>query len=131
MVSQQSGHPSDQEPDQWQKDLNPNPMAGQNHGVETTQEDVYDLTAYDLEELHDRLSDFTNQELQQIPVLKPGTRLQQGATYINLNDPLPQEFTGMGDMSAEDSNYIVPKSNVDYQLWNRLLGVENTERTGE
>ncbi|HEY9770178.1 MAG TPA: hypothetical protein V6C71_17090 [Coleofasciculaceae cyanobacterium] len=121
MVSQQSGHPSDQEPDQWQKDLNPDPMAGQNHGVETTQEDVYDLTAYDLEELHDRLADFTKDELKKIPVLKVGTRLQQGATYINLNDPLREEFTGMGDMSAENNNLIIPKNKVGYELWNRLI----------
>ncbi len=121
MVSQQPGHPSDQEPDQWQKDLNPNPTAGQNHGVETNQEDVYDLTVYDLEELHDRLSDFTKDELKKIPVLKAGTRLQQGATYINLNDPLREEFTGMGDMSAEDNNLIIPKNKVGYELWNRLI----------
>ena len=131
MVSQKPGTPSDKQSDQWQEDLNPNPMAGQNDGVETNQEGRYDLTAYDIEELHDRLNDFTEDELKQIPILKPGTRLQQGATYIHLNDPQRQEFTGMGDMSVEENNLIVPKSRVGYQLWNRLLGIENTERTGE
>ncbi len=131
MVSQKPGRPRDQQSDQWQQDLNPNSMTGQNHGVETNQEGNDDLTVYDLPELRDRLSNFTNKELQKILVLKPGTCLQQGATYINLNDPLRQEFRGMRDMSAEDSNFVVPKRNVGYQLWNRLIEVENTERTGE
>ena len=131
MVSQKPGNPSDRSSDEWQEDLNPNPMAGQNHGVETNQEGRYDRTADDIDELHSKLEGFTNAELKQIPILKPGTRLQQGATYINLNDPKREEYAGMGDMSVEANNYIVPKSRVGYQLWNRLIGVENTERTGE
>ena len=131
MVSQKPGNPSDRSSDEWQEDLNPNPIAGQNHGSQTIQEDRYDRTANDIDELHSKLEGFTNDELKQIPILKPGTRLQQGATYINLNDPKREEYTGMGDMSVEDSNYIVPKTRVDYLLWNRLIEVENTERTGE
>ena len=128
MVSQKPGRPHDEQPDQWEKDLNPNPMAGQNDGVQSNQEGRYNLTAEDIKELHELLDGFSNEELNKIPVLKPGTRLQQGATYINLNDPLRKEFTGMGDMSVEESNYIVPKSEVPYMLWNRLIGVENSER---
>ena len=131
MVSQKPGSSGDRQSDQWQEDLNPNPMAGQNHGVETNQEGRYDLTAYEIDELSNKLEGFSDEELKRIPILKPGTRLQQAATYINLNDPLRQEFTGMGDMSVEENNFIVPKSRVNYQLWNRLIGVENTERTGE
>ena len=131
MVSQKPGSPSDRASDQWQEDLNPNPMAGQNDGIETTQEGRYDLTAYEIEELRNKLSDFSDDELQRIPVLKPGTRLKQGATYINLNDPKREEYTGVADMSVDETNYIVPKSEVGYQLWNRLIGVENPERTGE
>ncbi|AFZ36879.1 hypothetical protein Sta7437_3373 [Stanieria cyanosphaera PCC 7437] len=126
--SQKSGNSNDQQPDQWQKDLNPNPMAGQNIGVEANEIDRYDQTAEDLKELHDRLDQFTNAELKQIPILKTGTRLKQGAVYIDLNDPSRQEFTAMGDMSAEKDNLFVPKSEVGYMLWNRLIGVENPER---
>ena len=131
MVSQKPGRPSDERSDQWQEDLNPNPTAGQNDGMETTDEGRYDRTAYDIEELRNKLSDFDEDELQRIPVLKPGSRLKQGATYINLNDPKREEYTGMADMSADETNFIVPKSEVGYQLWNRLTGVENPERTGE
>jgi hypothetical protein len=127
MALPKPGHPEEQPSDQWQKDLNPDPVAGQNHGVETSQEDKY-LTAYEIKELHGKLEDFTSDELKQIPVLKLGTRLQQGATYININDPQRQEYTGMGNMSVEDNNFIVPKSEIAYELWNRLIGVENPER---
>jgi len=29
-----------------------------------------------------------------------------------------------------DDDWIVPKSEVDYQLWNKLVGVTNPARTG-
>jgi hypothetical protein len=131
MVSQKPGRPNDSKSDQWQQDLNPNLMAGQNDGIETTPEGRYDLTAYEIDKLRDRLEDFNDDELKQIPVLKPGTRLQQGATYINLNDPQRQEYTGVADMSVDETDLIVPKSEVGYQLWNRLIGIENPQRTGQ
>lgn len=128
MASPKPGRQDEQQSDQWQKDLNPDPVAGQNHGVETNQEDRYSLTAYEIKELHSQLESFTSEELKQIPILKPGTRLQQGATYIDVNDPQRQEYTGMGNMSVEENNFIVPKSEIGYELWNRLIGVENPER---
>ena len=70
------------------------------------------------------LEDFSDDELKQIPILKPGTRLQQGATYINLNDPEREEFTGVGDMTVDSNSLIVPKDRVDYLIWNRLIGAE-------
>ena len=108
VLQQKPGSSNDQQPDQWQKDLNPDPMAGQNIGVEANEIDRYDQTAEDLKELHDRLDQFTKAELKQIPILKSGTRLKQGAVYIDLNDPSRQEFTAMGDMSAEKDNLFIP-----------------------
>ena len=86
---------------------------------------------YDIKNIHRRLQDFTDDELKGIPVLPAGTRLEQGATYIDLRDPEPKEFTARADMVAGPSNYYVPKTEVDYQLWNRLIGVDNPERLGE
>ncbi|BAU67204.1 hypothetical protein STA3757_46140 [Stanieria sp. NIES-3757] len=131
VLQQKPGSPNDQQPDQWQKDLNPDPMAGQNIGIEANEVDRYDQTAEDLKELHDRLNQFSKAELRQIPILKTGTRLKQGAVYIDLNDPSRQEITAMGDMSAEEDNLFVPKSEVGYMLWNRLIGVDNPERLDE
>jgi len=64
-------------------------------------------------------------------VLPQGSRLEQGAKYIDLKDPERKEFTAMGSMEAGSDNWYVPKTEVDYQLWNRLTGVQNPERLGE
>ena len=109
--------------DEFDKDLNPNPMAGQNTGVESIQPGRFERTAMDIDKLQ-HLEDFSDDELKQIPILKPGTRLQQGATYINLNDPEREEFTGVGDMTVDSNSLIVPKDQVGYLIWNRLIGEE-------
>ena len=116
--------PGEQHPEQWREDLNPNRMAGQNVGIG----DQPSRTAYDLKDAHRMLEGITDDGLQQIPVLWPGTRLEQGATYIDLRDPQRREFTATGDMEAGRDNWYVPKSGVDYQLWNRLIGIDNPER---
>ncbi|MGV2827661.1 hypothetical protein [Myxosarcina sp. GI1(2024)] len=112
------------EQDQFDKDLNPNPMAGRNIGPEAYQSGRFERTARDIDELQQKLEGFSNDELGQIPILKPGTRLKQGATYINLNDPARREFTAMGDMEADENNLFVPKDEVGYLIWNRLIGAE-------
>ena len=56
---------------------------------------------------------------------------EQGATYIDLRDPHRREFTATGDMMASSDNWYVPKAVVDYQLWNRLIGIDNHERLYE
>jgi hypothetical protein len=122
--------PGDQHPPEWRRDLNPDPMAGQNVGVASRHTDAETRTAYDLKHVHRRLGDWPDEDLKQIPVLVPGTRLQQGATYVDLDDPERGEFTAMGDMVASEDQSLVPKSNVDYQVWNRLIGVKNPERLG-
>ncbi|WP_414541572.1 hypothetical protein [Nostoc sp. CCY0012] len=129
--TQKQGKPTDNKPDQWQQDLNPQPLAGRNYGLEGQHPEKAGLNAYEVKELHDQLAEYTADELKQITLLPPGSRLEQGATYIDLNDPERQEFTAMGDMEAGTDNWYVPKTEVGYQLWNRLTGVENPERLGE
>lgn len=126
--TQKPGRPTDAKPDEWQRDLNPNPMAGQNVGPEASRTEKNAPTAYDIKELHEVLSDYTDDELKQIPVMPEGSRLQQGATYINLATPECKEFTAMGGMEVGADDWYVSKAEVDYQLWNRLTGVQNPER---
>ena len=109
--------------DEFDKDLNPNPMAGQNTGAQSIQPGRFERTAKDIDKLQ-HLEDFSDNELKQIPILKSGTRLQQGATYIDLKDPNCEEFTGVGDMSVDSNSLIVPKDRVGYLIWNRLIGAE-------
>lgn len=74
---------------------------------------------------------YTDDELKQIPVLPQGSRLEQGATYIDLKDSERKEFTAMGGMEASADNWYVPKTEVSYPLSNRLIGVQNPERLDE
>lgn len=118
--TQKPGRPTDARMDEWEQDLHPNPTAGQNHGLETAHSAKDAPSAYDLKDLHQVLKDFTDNELKQITVITGGTRLQQGATYLDLMNPEQEEFTAMGDMQVPENGYYVPKAEVDYQLWNRL-----------
>jgi len=124
--------PVDQKhPDEYQQDLNPNSFAGQNDHRVGPHPEKDAPTAADMKELYDRLPDLRKDELKQIPILPTGSRLQQGAVYIDLRMQNPEEIKATSDMEAGSSNWYVPKSEVDYQLWNRLIGVTNPERTGE
>jgi hypothetical protein len=59
--------------------------------------------------------------------------LEQGATYFDLKAPTKDVFRARGYWVAGPNNWYVAKSDTDYRLWNRLVGVTNTERleTGE
>ncbi len=122
--------PGEQHPDEWRGDLNPDRLAGQNAGPSSSVQEKRYRTAYDIKELHRRYAGLADDDLQRIPVLPVGARLQQGATYVDLNDIERGELTATGDMVAGPQNYYVPKDEVDYQTWNRLIGIRNPERLG-
>jgi hypothetical protein len=117
-------------PEEYQRDLSPNAMAGQNIGMGETDPAKSSRTAYDIKPLHRRFDHILDPDLKQIRVLPDGARLKQGATYFDLNDPDRGEFTATGDMEAGPNNYYVPKDEVHYNLWNLLIGVETPERLG-
>jgi hypothetical protein len=108
-------------PEQWQDDLNSSRMGGQNIGGESEAEEREARTAYDVKQVHRALAGFTDDELKQIPILEPGTRLRQGATYLDLEQG---SFTADGVMFAAASQKLVPKDRVHYEFWNRLIGEE-------
>jgi len=125
-------HYGDQIPEEeFRRDLYPNPYGGQNVGVAS--EAAYDdaTSAYDLKPANRALQDFEDDELKQVPILRAGTRLEQGAVYVDLHDPNRREFKALGSMSAERGQWLVPKSAVDYVLWNRLIGVTDPERLNQ
>jgi hypothetical protein len=115
-------HPETKHPGEYQQDLNPDANVGQNRSEIPAEGKDTDLTAADIKELYEVLADFRDDELREIPILRAGSRLEQGATYIDLQDTPPQEFTARADMEAGPGNWFVPKSRVDYVLWNKLLG---------
>jgi hypothetical protein len=124
-------HPEDKHPEPYQQDLNPDASNGINWGLTGPHpEKDNPRTAKDAKDVHNLLADFHDDELERIPVLPAGARLESNATYINLREAEPAEFMAEGHEEVGPDDWVVPKAEVDDQLWNRLLGVENAARTG-
>jgi hypothetical protein len=111
-------------PDEWQRDLNPNHLAGQNIGPDSEPRPGHERTAFHLRKAGLDLGGIHDEELKQVPLLPTGERLQQGATYVDLTHQPPVEFTARADMSATPGSAYVPKDRVPYEIWNRLIGEE-------
>ena len=125
-------HPGDKHPEDVQQELNPDASKGQNYDlVGPHPEKDNPRTAYDIKEVHQRLMGFTADLLKRLPVLPEWSRLEQGAVYVDLADPNLTEIRATGDMEAEPGHWFVPKGDVDYPLWNRLIGLTDPERTDQ
>ncbi len=72
-------------------------------------------------ELHTLLG-LDSDDLDRIPVLEPGTKLKQGGTYVDLNDPERQPFKAMGGHEAGPRDRFVSKRDTDHEIWNELVG---------
>src|SRR5688500_15508284 len=97
-------------PPEYMADLNPEHMAGQNVGERSGNLEQIARNAYDHKDVHRTLSrDFTDDELRSISVVSAGQRLQQGATYVDLQASRREEFTAMGNMVAGENNWYVAK----------------------
>ena len=73
-------------------------------------------------ELRQQLGELDSDELARLSVLTIGTRLEQGGTYVDLNDLTRGPFKAMGSQEAGPDNSYVAKRDTDYELWNRLVG---------
>ncbi|BCL39527.1 hypothetical protein [Nostoc sp. MS1] len=63
--------------------------------------------------VENKLPEYTDEELKRITILPVGSRLEQGAKYLDLNDPEHHELTAMGGMEAGTDNLYVPKTEVE------------------
>jgi hypothetical protein len=88
-------------------------------------------SAYDVQEAHRQLVEWSDDDLKQVPLLPAGSRLESGATYVDLRDPARREFTATGEMQVPSDGLYVPKAQVDDRTWKRLLGVRTPERIGQ
>jgi hypothetical protein len=57
-----------------------------------------------------------------ITVLRPGTRLHQGSTYLDLERLDRGPFVADGGHEAQEGQLIVSKRLLDHETWNELLG---------
>lgn len=96
-------------------ELRPHDRAGEQAGNRPTR------AAHDLKAVHGAFHDLPDNLLEQTPILQPGTRLEEGGTYIDLRHPERGEFKGMNNITAGPDDWYVPKSHTDYELWNLLL----------
>lgn len=115
----------------YSTDLNPQPMAGINDANNDMRAQMSGTTAYDLKEVHEMLPDLSSDELRELVILAEGTRLQEGAKYIDLRSLEQGEILRRNFMEAGPDNLYVAKSGMDYQLYNRLRGVTEPERVGD
>ncbi len=121
--------PEHRHPEAYQREMNPDAAAGQDDGLTGPHPEKNNpRTAYDEKEAHRQLVDWQDDELKQVPLLPAGARLEQGAIYVNLRDPARREFTATGEMQVPIDGLYVPKSEVDYRTWNRLLGNRTPEK---
>jgi hypothetical protein len=109
-------------PPEWEQDLNPSHLSGQNIGPPSDARVEAEWTAFHLRKRGLDLNGVNDEELKRVPVLSEGERLQQGATYVDLKQQPMEEFTARGDMTAGTENAYVPKDRVPYEVWNRLIG---------
>jgi hypothetical protein len=122
----------EQHPPEWREDLNPeSDNAGVNHGLVGPETEPDMMMASEIPGARDSIADLEKDDLAQLPVLRPGTRLEQGAVYVDLRANPRHEIKANASMIAGAHNWYVPKNRVDYQLWNRLIGVTNPERLGQ
>lgn len=115
--------------DEFDDDLRPDNLAGEDHGQGLALE--VGLSAYEVKDLYDTLADLTNDELKQVSIVPVGSRLEQGAKYIDLQHLEQGEFVATAGMIAEEDHYYVPKKATDYMLWNRLNQVTLPARLDE
>lgn len=132
-MTQHHTQPKDYQPDEFDRDLHKHPNAGINDGATGANPERNAPSAFDLTELHTLLPDFDNDELKRIVVLREGDWLEQGATYVDLRHMDRGEFTADKPQQVGPSklNLFIPKQQTDYQLWNRLRGINDPQRTGE
>ncbi|MBA3450780.1 MAG: hypothetical protein H0T18_06170 [Chloroflexia bacterium] len=79
-------------------------------------------SAADDKSLRNRLRALDNDELAQLAVLEPGTRLEQGGAYLDLNRLQDGPFKALGGHEATAADRYIAKRDTDYELWNRLVG---------
>lgn len=128
----QTGH-KNEEPldklnrDDFDKDLRPHEREGENSGPRSAHAPRM-MRAYDDKSLVDAMKDFNSDELKQILIVPVGGKLEQGAKYVDLNDPDRLEIIASGEnpvtphLEAQEGQKLVSKTDTDYELWDKLTG---------
>lgn len=68
------------------------------------------------------LPELTDDELSRLPILDPGTPLEQGSVYFNLKDRAKGPFKAIGGQEVGQQDKMIAKKMTDYELWNEIVG---------
>ncbi|MBJ7600555.1 MAG: hypothetical protein JF888_01025 [Candidatus Dormibacteraeota bacterium] len=105
-----------EEKDDFSEDLNKAAAAPEAGDVEAT------VSATELKDAHELFPQLDSAELEQLPILKPGTRLEQGAVYLDLSKLARGPFKAIGGQEAPEGHLYVSKRDLDHEMWKRLTG---------
>ena len=64
-------------------------------------------------------------DLDQLTILPPGTQLEQGSVYLDLEHRAAGPFTAVGGQEVGESQRIIAKKTTSYELWNRVAGIDD------
>ena len=73
-------------------------------------------------QLQERLADLKSDELERLSVLEPGTRLEQGGAYLDLNRLADGPFRALAGHETNEKERLIAKRDTDVDLWNRIAG---------
>jgi hypothetical protein len=76
------------------------------------------LGHHEAPEVRDRVG----KDARRITVLLPGTRLQQGSTYLDLDRVADGPFVALAGQQVGEQQLIVAKNDIDHEQWNALVG---------
>lgn len=79
-------------------------------------------SAADDKEVRNMLPELTDDELSRLPILDPGTPLEQGGVYFNLKDREKGPFKALGGQEVGPKDKMIAKKMTDYELWNQIIG---------
>ena len=74
------------------------------------------------EEQHPWAAGLNDDELAHMPYLDPGTLLEQGGSYLDLNQLNGGPFTPSGSQTVGEGDRIIAQRDVDPELWGKLVG---------
>jgi hypothetical protein len=104
------------------EDLTANDRAGMNHGIEGLHPEWVSRSGKGIErieriegveELHTRLAALTNDQLERLIILPAGSRLKQGAKYLDLEHLEQGEFVATARMTVKPRRRLVAKHDTD------------------
>lgn len=87
-------------------------------GLLTTDSELIEGT--EVKELYALLPDFHKDDLRRLFVVPRGARLKQGDVFCDTRFRERGELVAHGEEEVHDE-LLVPKSAVDYEIWNKLL----------